>query len=128
MVRKLGRILREHNAYSEDLEKELREYARFHYQKGVLSERKIRQSLEISPESFVGRAFRGTDGIIRWITHFSTRKYFTVLWLHEKSGTWHSGGIVKAHQWEGGEEVPAPQKGDVYKIAGATGLISERTA
>lgn len=79
-------------------------------------------------EGFVGRAFRGTDGLIRWITHFSTRKYFTLLWLDENANVWHNGGIVKAQQWQGGDEVAAPQKGDVYQLAGATGLISERRA
>jgi hypothetical protein len=74
-------------------------------------------------QQLVGRAFRCSDGLIRWITHLSTRRYYSLLWLNEAEGVWYSGGIVKANQWEGGEEVPAPQPGQPYRIAGATGVI-----
>src|ERR1044071_3800844 len=79
------------------------------------------------PQSIVGRAFRGSDGLIRWITHLSTRNYYSLLWLNEADGVWHSGGIVKADKWAGGSEVAAPQPGESYRIAGATGIVSEWT-
>jgi hypothetical protein len=74
-------------------------------------------------QQLVGRAFRCSDGLIRWITHLSTRRYYSLLWLNEAEGVWYSGGIVKANRWEGGEEVPAPQPGQPYRIASATGVI-----
>lgn len=75
----------------------------------------------------VGKAFRGADGLVRWITSLSTRHYYTLLWLDEQSQTWFAGGIVKVSNWEGGAEVTAPQPGERYRRAGATGLVDECT-
>lgn len=75
----------------------------------------------------VGRAFRCSDGLIRWITHLSTRGYFSLLWRQDDGDIWYSGGIVKVDKWQGGEEVRSPRPGESYKLAGATGVISERT-
>ena len=79
-----------------------------------------------NPAVLVGHAFRCSDGLVRWITHLSTRNYYSVLWRYETDDVWHSGGIVKADKWENGEEVAAPQPGETYRQAGATGVISER--
>lgn len=80
----------------------------------------------------VGKAFRCPDGLVRWITGLSTRGYYSMLWLDEKSNTWFSGGIAKVqkwHEWYGGaEEAPAPQAGESYLLAGAMGLAEERRA
>lgn len=78
--------------------------------------------------ALVGRAFRCADGLVRWITHHSARRYYTLLWLDEPSNTWHSGGIVKAAKWEGGEEVAPPRPGERYRLAGAMGTVDERIA
>lgn len=86
-----------------------------------------KQQQEIRFQEVVGRAFRCPDGLIRWITHLSTRNYYSVLWRYEYEDVWHGGGIYKANKWEGGEEVAAPQPGEPYRMAGATGIISEWT-
>ena len=77
--------------------------------------------------TLVGRAFRCSDGLVRWITHLSVRGYYSLLWRRETEDVWYSGGIVKYYRWEGGKEVPAPKPGETIRIAGATGVISEIT-
>lgn len=76
----------------------------------------------------VGRAFRSArDGTVRWITHRSDRGYYHMLWLNEKTGVWNLGGREKAADFArfyGGEEVPAPQPGETYKMAGVFGAVS----
>lgn len=78
--------------------------------------------------TLVGRAFRGPDGIIRWIMYLSSRKYYFCRWFDESGGVWHNGGSIKTTDWQGGEEVPAPRKGETYLLVGSTGLVSERIA
>lgn len=73
--------------------------------------------------SLVGKAFRCTDGLVRWVTHLSVRNYYSMLWLDERTNVWHDGGIIKADRWQGGEEVPVPT---TWLQAGATGIVSER--
>ena len=75
--------------------------------------------------SIVGRAFRCSDGLIRWITYKSRRGYYHLLWLNEQDGVWHSGYMVRSDKWQGGQEVAAPQPGETYRLAGATGVITE---
>lgn len=82
---------------------------------------------DLAAAALVGRAFRCSDGLIRWITHLSTRNYYSLLWLNESEGVWFSGGIIKANKWQGGEEVVAPKPGEVYKRVGATGVTTEYT-
>lgn len=84
-----------------------------------------------SPEAqqLVGRAFRCDDGLVRWIIYLSTRRgYFSVLWRDDESEVWHSGGIIRADKWRGGQEVRAPQPGETYRLVGATGVENQRTA
>lgn len=78
--------------------------------------------------SRVGRAFKCPDGLIRWITNLTTRSYYAVLWRREDEDVWYSGGIIRSDKWEEGVEVHAPQAGEVFRLAGATGIISDRTA
>ena len=54
--------------------------------------------------TLVGRASRCSDGLIRWITHKSRRGYYHLLWLNESDGVWHSGYMVRADKWQGGED------------------------
>jgi hypothetical protein len=79
----------------------------------------------------IGRAFRCSDGLVRWITGLSTRDYFSLLWLDERTNTWFSGGIIKIHKWQelygDAEEVRGPQPGERYQLAGPTGMVDERT-
>lgn len=79
-------------------------------------------------EKLVGRAFRCPDGLVRWITGLSTRGYYSLLWLDERSSTWFSGGLVRAHSWQGGVEVEAPKQGERYRLAGPMGTVDERAA
>ncbi len=83
----------------------------------------------MTPE--VDKAYRGRDGLIRWVTHRSTRGYLHLLWYHEETDAWHNGGRVKEDRWDDGGlsdggEVPAPQAGSTCKFCGAMGLIEER--
>lgn len=82
---------------------------------------------DLAAAALVGRAFRCSDGLIRWITHLSTRNYYSLLWRYESDDVWESGGIIKADQWDGGAEVAAPKPGEAYKRVGATGVITEYT-
>lgn len=72
----------------------------------------------------VGRAFRCKDGLVRWITHLSTRNNFTLLWLNEEDKVWHMGGTLPAAKWQGGEEYPVPAMGEQYDMHG---IYSVRT-
>jgi len=90
----------------------------------IADRRRVKTSFDAA---LVGKAFRCPDGIIRWITHVSSRKYFSCLWFDEEGQNWHNGGIIKTSDWQGGEEVAAPQKGETYFLVGATGFISEKT-
>lgn len=81
-----------------------------------------------TPDPRVGRAYRCTDGLIRWITGISTRKNYQVLWLREEDGVWMQGGTWPFAQWQDSEEVPAPQPGETYKRAGVFSGYRECTA
>lgn len=74
----------------------------------------------------VGRAFHCTDGIIRWVTNLSTRGFYSVLWRSRENDVWHSGGIIRPADFYDlvVKEVPAPQPGDEYRMAGATGVVA----
>lgn len=77
-----------------------------------------------------GTAWRCKDGLVRWFTHESTRGHLSILWLDEASGIWHHGGTVQAARWlDTGpfEQVKAPGAGECIRVAGATGIVSERT-
>lgn len=79
----------------------------------------------------VGKAYRGRDGLIRWVTHRSMRNYYHLLWYHEETDAWHNGGRMTASTWEQGGcgeggEVLAPAAGSVCKFCGVTGVMSER--
>ena len=69
----------------------------------------------------VGRAFRGKDGTVRWITGKSKAKNYQMLWMRD-DGVWTQGGTCPAEAWAvsayAGDEVPAPQPGEIYKLAG----------
>jgi hypothetical protein len=73
----------------------------------------------------VGRAYRShKDGITRWVTHRSHRGYLHLLWYSEDARGWFNGGKAKAKDWPGwyaGEEVPAPQAGDIVTMYGVFG-------
>ena len=70
--------------------------------------------------AFVGRAFRGKDGVVRWITGLSTLRNYQLLWLRP-DGTWATGGVTPAASFTAsmyfGDEVVAPQPGETYKLA-----------
>jgi hypothetical protein len=72
-------------------------------------------------DSNVGRAFRGKDGTVRWITGKSRAGNYQMLWLRS-DGIWTQGGTTLAASWDAsvyaGDEVPAPQPGETYKLAG----------
>ena len=75
----------------------------------------------------LGKAFRGADGIVRWVlTRSRRRQTYRVLWLDERENVWYFGGTVKVAEWQGGEPYPAPQPGDPYQLCGALGTV--RTA
>jgi hypothetical protein len=78
----------------------------------------------------VGKAYRGTDGLVRWVTHESTRHIYSVLWLDEESSVWYSGGKYRkneAHYIVGPEDF-APQPGDHYILMGSLGTLREMVA
>jgi hypothetical protein len=74
------------------------------------------------PPPEVGKAYRGADGVLRWVYHRSTRGFFHIRWKDEESGRWNSGGIVSRANWCGGEVSPAPLPGSAVTLVGATGL------
>jgi hypothetical protein len=90
----------------------------------------LKRKKEVSEmaDKILGKAFRGSDGTIRWFLRHSDRGYFSCLWLDESDDVWMPGGIYQIKDLPLGEEVPAPQPGEKYKNCGATGLVSEMTA
>lgn len=80
----------------------------------------------------VGHAYRGKDGLVRWITWMSKNNNYSMSWLDEKTGIWHDGGHAKASKWVGsmydGPEVPAPQPGEKYHRLNVFGNMLEATA
>jgi len=79
-------------------------------------------------EALIGRAFKGPDGVVRWVTGISTRGYLQILWWSEESAAWHTGAICKLDRWPGGEEVDmVPKPGEMYRRMGALGAPYERT-
>lgn len=78
----------------------------------------------------VGRAFRGPDGIVRWVHAQSTRGLLHLRWLDELSGVWFSGGTADPRTlgletWPLRDEVPlAPKMGETFKLCGALGTTT----
>lgn len=77
----------------------------------------------------VGKAYRCSDGIVRWVIHMSTRGIYHLLWFEDIKQVWYSGGSVRADRWDeemvNAVEVESPPKGSTYLRAGATGIVSE---
>ena len=78
----------------------------------------------------VGKAYRCTDGIVRWVTYQSRRGYFHLLWLEEERGVWYSGGKMKSGDatlaaFEDAGPYPAPQPGESYVLMGVYGTPRE---
>ena len=72
----------------------------------------------------VGRAFRGPDGIVRWVHAQSTRGLLHLRWLDELSNTWFAGGGLNPKDAPATlcEEVPlAPKMGDTFMLCGPLG-------
>ena len=88
-----------------------------------------REQMIDQEQARVGKAYRGKDGLIRWITGVSTRRYYQLLWREEADTIWQFGGIAIAKEWPGsiadGVELPAPQMGDTYLKATALGGVRE---
>lgn len=78
------------------------------------------------PDFNIGKAFRDDTGLVRWIIGKSNRNYYQLLWLDETTGVWNQGGISKTIPQ--GEEVPAPQPGNIYKLAGTFNGYREQMA
>jgi len=76
----------------------------------------------------IGRAFRGKDGTVRWIIGKSKARNYQMLWLRP-DGIWTQGGTAPAASWDTsaytGDEAPAPQPGETYKLAGVFGGYRE---
>ena len=78
----------------------------------------------------IGRAFRGPDGVVRWVHAQSTRGLLHLRWLNETSGVWFAGGTIiprdmTSEKWPLRDEVPlAPKMGDVFKLCGALGTTT----
>lgn len=75
---------------------------------------------------FIGRAFRGPDGVVRWVHAQSTRGLLHVRWLDESGEVWFSGATLNVKEmgtekWPLCDEVPAPQPGDTFVLCGALG-------
>lgn len=80
----------------------------------------------------VGRAFRCKDGIVRWVfAQTASTGNLHIRWLSEEDGVWHMGGMRDPKKWPTaehdapGDEFPAPQPGDRFKLCGALGTVSE---
>lgn len=72
----------------------------------------------------LGKAFRGPDGIVRWVqTRSRRRQTYRVLWLDERENVWYFGGTIHVAAWRGGEPYPAPQPGETYQMCGALGNV-----
>lgn len=74
----------------------------------------------------VGRAYRCSDGVVRWVAHLSKRGYYHLLWLEEERNVWFEGGKMKQGDatfaaFEGAESYPAPQPGETYTQMGVYG-------
>lgn len=78
----------------------------------------------------VGRAYRCADGIVRWVTHRSTRGYYHLLWLEEERNVWFEGGKMKDGDatfaaFEEAEIHSAPRPGEAYTKMGVYGRPRE---
>lgn len=74
----------------------------------------------------VGRAYRCSDGIVRWVVHRSTRGYYHLLWLEEERGVWFEGGKIKDRDatfaaFENAKPYPAPAAGETFTKMGVYG-------
>lgn len=71
----------------------------------------------------VGQAYRGADGIVRWVTGKSRRGLYRCLWLNEGEGIWHSGSAYKADAFPLGDPFLPPEPGESYLRAGPLGSV-----
>lgn len=74
----------------------------------------------------IGKAYRGRDGLIRWVRSKTVHGRLMLLMLHEESGIWHHGGALSPESWQraglsDGGEVPAPQPGETIRRMGTLG-------
>jgi hypothetical protein len=78
----------------------------------------------------VGKAYRGSDGVVRWVTHQSQRGRLHCLWLDEADSVWFSGASYKPAEMAAmvlGPEHPCPEPGETYKECGVFGRVETRT-
>ena len=73
-----------------------------------------------------GKAYLCNDGLVRWVTHVSQRKYAHLLWHHEQTDVWHLGGRLRLPDLERivVREVFAPD--GTYSYCGVMGHVEER--
>lgn len=71
----------------------------------------------------VGQAYRGADGIVRWVTNQDRRGNYRCLWLSEREGVWHNGHSYKQAEFPLGDPFPAPEPGESYLRAGPSGFV-----
>ena len=81
-------------------------------------------------KSEVGKAYRGSDGVVRWITGKTRWGYYN-LHQDESTGIWYAGGYIQHKHWDpiahaAGGEILAPQPGDCYLRCGPMGTVSEQ--
>lgn len=76
----------------------------------------------------VGKAYRGTDGTVRWCIKQSVRGYYECLWWDEAANVWYYGGKYKGEGFPAGAEVRAPQPGERYIRMGMFGMPDEYIA
>lgn len=75
-----------------------------------------------------GAAYLCNDGLIRWVTHISSRGLHHVSWRNVGSGDWHYGGKFKRNDLQSivMGEVQSPQAGDEVAFIGPTGFQTKR--
>ena len=74
----------------------------------------------------LGRAYRCSDGIVRWVVHRSKRGYYHLLWLEEERGVWFEAGKMREGDatfsaFAQAESFPSPEPGGTFTKMGAYG-------
>lgn len=83
--------------------------------------------------NLTGKAFRGRDGLVRWLHWLSKNGNYSMRWLDEQTGIWHIGGHCKRQHWDemyGGDDVShlLPVPGTSFRLMGILGTVREEVA
>lgn len=76
----------------------------------------------------IGTTWRSNyDGLVRTVTHISTRGKYHLLWLDEEKDCWHGGGEIEALPPDAKvNSIAGPKRGETIMLMGAMGTKREK--